>query len=122
MDREDCCLPYDLTNQKAKTEGYTHRATLQKKPPSGYVSIEVNYGKGNKDSKSGDSNIVVTVNEQRLYEKLPVGRYQIPAGIPVKIRAVNPFEKVSAEETVIVGIGQKKAVKLNLTRQASSNH
>ena len=90
----------------------THiKAALQPEPPMGYISIEV---------VNGGNDAVLTVNGQRLLEKTPITRYQIPAGIPVKIKAVNPYAKLAAETEVTVGVGQKKAVRLLLTRQPAS--
>lgn len=105
-------LPYDRPGERASLEGYVLKAALQPEPPMGYISIEV---------VNGGNDSVITVNGQRLLEKAPVTRYQIPAGIPVKIKAVNPYAKLAAETEVTVGVGQKKAVRLLLTRQPASS-
>lgn len=104
-------LPYDRPGERASLEGYVLKAALQPEPPMGYISIEV---------VNGGNDSVITVNGQRLLEKAPITRYQIPAGIPVKIKAVNPYAKLGAETEVTVGVGQKKAVRLLLTRQPAS--
>jgi serine/threonine-protein kinase len=98
-------LPYDRYKEVAPVEGYTLRATLQPKPPMGYISIDV---------VPSSPETIIYVNNQRLLEKPPVRRYQIAAGLPMKIRAVNPYSKLSAETEITVGVGQKRAVQLNL--------
>lgn len=102
-------LPYDHGEVRAtKEDGITIRRTLQPEPPMGYISINV---------INGGSDPVISVNGQRLTEKLPIPRYQVPAGIPVKIRVYNPITQLYAEETVTVGVGQKIPVRLILGRR-----
>lgn len=109
---KDEYLPYDRGEMKATTsEGVTIRATLQPEPPTGYISIDV---------INGGSEPVISVNGARLGEKPPVGRYPVPAGVPVKVRVYNPVNQLYAEETVIVGVGQKRAIRLFLGRTGQS--
>lgn len=103
-------LPYDRPNEVAPVDGYMLRAALQPKPPMGYISIDV---------VPSTPETIIYVNNQRLLEKPPIARYQIAAGIPTKIRAVNPYSKLAAEQEVTVGVGQKRAVQLILSRQAT---
>jgi len=105
-------LPYDRPTERSSLEGYVLKAALQPKPPMGYISIEVT---------NGSPETIIYVNNQRLLEKAPIARYQIAADLPVKIKAVNPYSKLTAEQEVTVGVGQKKAVRLIMTRQPASN-
>lgn len=101
-------LPYDRGEMKAtSSEGVTIRATLQPEPPTGYIGVDVINGGGDP---------VISVNGVRLAEKPPIQRYPVPAGVPVKIRVYNPVTQLYAEETVIVGVGQRRAVRLILGR------
>lgn len=101
-------LPYDRGEMKAtSSEGVTIRATLQPEPPTGYIGVDVINGGGEP---------VISVNGVRLAEKPPIQRYPVPAGVPVKIRVYNPLTQLYAEETVIVGVGQRRAVRLILGR------
>ncbi|MBX3016767.1 MAG: protein kinase [Bdellovibrionaceae bacterium] len=101
-------LPYDRGEMKAASaEGVTIRATLQPEPPTGYIGVDVINGGGEP---------VISVNGVRLAEKPPIQRYPVPAGVPVKIRVYNPLTQLYAEETVIVGVGQRRAVRLILGR------
>lgn len=109
--RKEGYLVYDRVGEQAGSDLYRLEATLQPEPPMGYVAIEV---------LGGGSEPVITVNGQRLQDKSQLSRYPVPAGVPVKIRATNPFAQVAAEETVTVGQSQKKAVRLILSRQGNT--
>ena len=109
---KDEYLPNDRGEVVATgSEGLTIRATLQAEPPGGYIGIEVIHG---------GSDPVVSVNGLNLSEKLPIQRYRVPAGVPVKIRAYNPASRLYAEETVTVGVGQKRQIRLILGRTGQS--
>ncbi|MFN7729995.1 MAG: protein kinase domain-containing protein [Bdellovibrio sp.] len=110
--RKEGYLTYDRVGEQAGSDLYRLEATLQPEPPMGFVSIEV---------VGGGSEPVVTVNGLRLQDKSQLGRYPVPAGVPVKIRAINPFAQAAAEQTVTVGQSQKKAVRLILSRQGQSS-
>lgn len=111
--RKDGFLTYDRPNERAGPGMYKLEATLQPEPPMGYISIEIVGG--------GSSDPIVTVNGQRLVDRSQFSRYPIPAGVPVTVKAVNPFAQVSAQETVTVGQSQKRAVRLILSRQSHGN-
>ncbi len=81
------------------------RATLQPIPKSASVSINL---------INGGLNPVLTVNGQRLNETLPVEHYTIPAGVPIKIQAHNPFTGASAEQTITVKQNERRRVELIL--------
>jgi PEGA domain len=105
-------LPYDKGELKTSTsEGVTVRATLQPEPPMGFIAIDI---------INGGSEPVLTVNGQRLSEKPPIQRYQVPAGLPVKVRAYNPISQLYAEETINVGVGQRKSIRLILGRTGNT--
>lgn len=109
---KDEYLPYDPGELKATgPEGFTLRATLQAKPPTGFVGIDV---------VNGGAEPVISVNGSRLNERPPISRYPVPAGIPVKIRVYNPVSQLYAEETIIVAAGQRRAVRLILGRTGQS--
>jgi serine/threonine-protein kinase len=110
--RKEGFLTYDRPNERAGLEIYRLEATLQPEPPMGFISIEV---------IGGGADPVVTVNGQRLDDKSQLTRYPVPAGVPVKVHALNPFARVAAEETVTVGQNQKKAVRLILSRQGNES-
>lgn len=110
---KDGFLTYDRPSERAGPDMYKLEATLQPEPPMGYISIEIVGG--------GSTDPIVTVNGQRLDDRQQFSRYPIPAGVPVVVKAVNPFAQVSAEETVTVGVSQKRAVRLILSRQGSGN-
>lgn len=111
--RKEGFLPYDRPAERAETQLYRLEATLQPEPPMGYISIEV---------VGGGVDPIVTVNGQRLEDRSQLGRYPVPAGVPVKVRAMNPFAQIAAEETITVGQSQKKAVRLILGRQGQNDN
>lgn len=109
---KDGYLPYDSGELKSNgTEPMTVRPTLQPEPPMGYISIEV---------INGGTDPVISVNNIRLSEKPPIQRYQVPASTPVKVRVYNPISQLYAEETVTVGVGRRKAIRLILGRTGQS--
>ena len=110
--RKDGYIIYDRPTEKAVADIYRLEAALQPEPPMGYLAIEV-YG--------GGADPIVTVNGQRIEDKSQLTRYPVPAGSPIKIRAVNPFAQAAAEETVTVGQSQKKSVRLILNRTAKGS-
>jgi serine/threonine protein kinase len=75
-------------------------ATLQK-AMTGYLDIEVS-----------PSTADIFVNGQKLVEKSPVARYPVPAGVPIRIRAVNPFSNTTDETVVTVKQDTVRPIKL----------
>ena len=110
---KDGFIRYERPNEKAGPGLYRFEATLQPEPPMGYVAIEV---------YNGGADPVITVNGQPLQDKSQLSRYAIPAGVPVRIRASNPFAQLSAEEVVTVGQSQKKTIKLYMSRQSQNGN
>ena len=111
---KDGYLPYDSGEvNPTGTDPLTIRSTLQPEPPMGYISIEV---------VNGGSDPIISVNGQRLTEKPPIQRYQVPASTPVKVRVYNPITQLSDEETVTVGVGRRKPVRLILGRTGKENN
>ena len=109
---KDGFIRYERPTEKAGPGLYRFEANLQPEPPMGYVAIEV---------YNGGADPVITVNGQPLNDKSQLSRYAIPAGVPVRIRASNPFAQMAAEEVVTVGQSQKKTIKLYMSRQANVN-
>ena len=72
------------------TEVEEIQATLQKSFV-GYVSIDVK-----------PSTADIYINGQKLAEKPPIERYAIPAGRPVRIKAVNPYTNTYDQQTITV--------------------
>ncbi|GIL18461.1 MAG: hypothetical protein BroJett040_22120 [Oligoflexia bacterium] len=105
----DGYLPYEMPSVKANPDGYTLKATMMPEPPSGYVTIEV---------FNGGVDPVITVNGVRLTEKPPIQNYKVPAGANVTIKAVNPYSNLQAQESFVIGQGQRKFVRLYLGRTA----
>ncbi len=108
---KDGYLPYTKT-EKIQKEGETIRASLQLNPTVGYIFIDV---------KNGGINPIIKVNNIQLSEKLPIKSYAVPAGIPIKIEASNPFTGLYAEETITVGQNQKKSINLILVKKRNAN-
>ena len=75
-------------------------ATLQK-ASTGYLSIEVT-----------PSTAEIYVNGQRLIDKSPIKRFPVPAGVPIRIRAVNHFSNSLDEAVVTVKQDSVKTIKL----------
>lgn len=96
--------------EKITTDGTTLKLNLQPPPPMGYVSINV---------VNGGTDPVVYINNQRVNQKPPIRFYGIPAGVPVKIRILNPFTQLAAEKVVTVNATEKKELTLILSREAS---
>ena len=101
---KDRYLPYEK-DMVANQDATTINATMMPSPKAGYLTIHVVAG--------GDSP-VIEINGQRLGEKPPVTNYPIPAGVPVVVRARNPFSGTSAEQTVTIQNNQKKTIELIL--------
>jgi hypothetical protein len=97
-------LPYER-DLVADRDAITYNATLQPLPQAGYLSISLVAG--------GDAP-VIEVNGQRLGEKPPIRNYPVPAGVPIVVRARNPFSNTYAEDTVIIGDNQKRSIELIL--------
>ena len=93
------------TVTKATNTASSIKATLQPAPRAAYIGIVV--------SNAG-ANPVVEVNGQRLHEKLPIDRYTIPAGVPVKVHAHNPFTGATDEQTINLQENEKRNVELIL--------
>jgi serine/threonine protein kinase len=90
---------------RADNNAYSVKATLQPAPRAAYIGIIV--------SNAG-ANPVLEVNGQRLHEKLPIDRYTIPAGVPVKIHAHNPFTGATDEQTINLQENEKRNIELIL--------
>lgn len=91
--------------ERITQNGTSIRATLERLPPMGYVSIS---------SPNSGLDPVVYINNQRVYQKLPILLYGIPSDRPTKIRISNPFVQASGETVVSVGANQKKEVSISL--------
>lgn len=90
---------------KVVQNGSTFTMTMQPAQKAAYLSINV---------ANGGLNTVIYVNGIRLGEKPPINKYAIPAGVPVRITAYDPFSKLSAEQIVRVEANEKKSVNLIL--------
>ena len=102
--KRDGYFPYE-TKLNANENALSHRATLQESIKTAYISLSV---------INGGPVPIVTINGQRLLEKLPLKSYAIPAGVPVIIKASNPFSKLSAEQTVFMTSNERKSIELVL--------
>jgi serine/threonine protein kinase len=90
---------------RAMQNGSTFTMSMQPAQKAGYISIAV---------PNGGLNTVIYVNGIRLGEKPPISRYAIPAGVPVKVTAYDPFRKLTSEQTITIEANQKKSVELIL--------
>jgi hypothetical protein len=61
------------------------------------------------------------VNDLPFDEKLPITRMAVRADRPLRIRAVNEFAQLAAEEIIIVRPDQHKEVNLILKRTSLNN-
>lgn len=110
---KDGFVPADIGDIKAhNTDLLKIRKVLQPEPPMGYISI---------DAVNAGSDPVISVNGRIVTEKLPIQRYQVPAGVPAVIRVTNPLAKVSAEQTITVQVGQKIPIRLILRPDRNAN-
>ncbi len=103
---KDRYLPYER-EMIADRDALTFTATMMPLPRAGYLTINV---------IAGGDNPLIEINGQRLGEKAPVTNYPIPAGVPVVVRARNPFSGTYAEQTVTIQNNQKKTIELILQR------
>ncbi|MGZ3796802.1 MAG: protein kinase domain-containing protein [Pseudobdellovibrionaceae bacterium] len=83
----------------------TFTMSMQPAQKAAYIAINV---------ANGGLKTVIYVNGILLGEKPPISKYAIPAGIPVRITAYDPFNKLSAEQVVKVEANQKKNIDLIL--------
>jgi serine/threonine-protein kinase len=97
-------LNYEKTIRAVQNSS-TFSMSMQPAQKAAYVAISV---------ANGGLKTVIYVNGILLGEKPPISKYAIPAGTPVKIRAYDPFYKLSAEQIVNVEANQKKTVDLIL--------
>lgn len=88
------------------TQGNSFNGTLQPYPKVAYVSIDILSG--------GGANPKLEINGQILSEKPPISRYTIPADIPVKIKATNPYTGATATKVITVNPFLKEHVELML--------
>lgn len=107
--RKDGFIPIEQDLRAINEEGITIIKTLQQEPPMGYISIDV---------VNGGADPIITVNNQKLIEKPPIGQIRVPANTPIKIRALNPFTNLYSEQTVSVDAGKKLNVRLILGRNS----
>ncbi len=103
---KDRYLPYER-DMIADRDAVTFSATMLPLPRAGYLTINI---------VAGGDNPMIEINGQRLGEKPPITNYPIPAGIPVVVRAHNPFSDTFAEQSVIIQNNQKKTIELILRR------
>ncbi len=103
---KDRYLPYER-DMIADRDALTFNATMLPLPRAGYLTINV---------VAGGDNPLIEINGQRLGEKPPITNYPIPAGIPVIVRARNPFSDTFAEQSVTIQNNQKKTIELILRR------
>ncbi len=103
---KDRYLPYER-DMIADNDAVTYSATMLPLPRAGYLTINV---------VAGGDNPMIEINGQRLGEKPPITNYPIPAGIPVVVRAHNPFSDTFAEQSVTIQSNQKKTIELILRR------
>ncbi|HEY8272032.1 MAG TPA: serine/threonine-protein kinase [Pseudobdellovibrionaceae bacterium] len=97
-------LPYEKTIRPVQNAS-TFSMSMQPAQKAAYIAITV---------ANGGLKTVIYVNGILLGEKPPISKYAIPAGIPVKVTAYDPFNKLSAEQVVKVDANQKKSVDLIL--------
>ncbi len=90
---------------RAMQNGSMFTMSMQPLQRAGYISIAV---------PNGGLNTVVYVNGIRLGEKPPITKYAIPAGMPVRVMAYDPFRKLSSEQIITIQADQKKSVELIL--------
>lgn len=109
--KKDNFLPYDREISITQ-DAFIIDATLQPATKMAYVSIRI---------RNGGENPVIEVNGRKLSEKLPIERYPIPSGIPIVVKATNPFTGTYAEQTITVGAEQKKTIDLVLTKMSPSH-
>jgi serine/threonine-protein kinase len=102
--KKDGYLNYE-TSATATGNAQSVKATLQPVPKAAYISVNL---------INGGANPVLEVNGQRLNERVPIEKYTIPAGVPVRIHAHNPFTGATAEQTITVEENQKKSIELIL--------
>ncbi len=103
---KDRYLPYER-DMIADRDAVTYNATMLPLPRAGYLTINI---------VAGGDNPMIEINGQRLGEKPPITNYPIPAGIPVVVRAHNPFSDTFAEQSVTIQNNQKKTIELILRR------
>jgi hypothetical protein len=104
---------YYERKERAVVNGYQVRASLLPAMKMGYLNLDI---------LNGGSNPVIIINGQRIEEKLPLVNYAVPAGVPVKIQAHNPFTGLTAEQVVKVPANQKIQVNLILSQRQPSSH
>lgn len=97
---------------RATENAYTLRATLIPREPMGFITINV---------KNGGSQPKLFVNDLPFDEKLPITRMAVRADRPLRIRAVNEFAQLGAEEIILVRPDQHKEVNLILKRTSLNN-
>ncbi len=102
--KKDGYLKYD-GSVTVTSNAQSIKATLQPMPQSAFISVNL---------INGGANPILEVNGQRLNEKIPIERYSIPANIPVRIRAHNPYTGASAEQTITIRENEKWNVELIL--------
>ncbi len=91
---------------RALTTGHQIKATLSALPKMGYLNLDlVNAGK----------NPVITINGQRITEKLPLRNYPVIANTSIRVEANNPFTALSDEHVFKVKPNERTQVRLILS-------
>ena len=98
---------YKYQSAKEYSGAASLNANMIPTPPMGYLNIYV---------ENGGENPVVSINGNRLSEKLPINQYAVPAGDEIEVSAINPFSQLSDSVKIKVSENKIQTIQLVLGR------
>jgi serine/threonine-protein kinase len=71
--------------------------------------------------ENGSSNTIIFINGMRIGEKPPIERFPVPAGVPIRVRAHDPYFNMSFEQTVTLEAEKRKTLNMILEVEPGKN-
>ncbi len=95
---------------------YTTHITAFKNEQEVFANLTpVRYGYLDINVVNAGIDTIISIDDLEIKDRPPITKRPVQAGKPIKIRAVHPFSNTSAEQTVTVGVDEKKTIDLILS-------
>lgn len=101
-------IPYELPAEKANPEGYYKVVSLLPEAASGWIKVEV---------VTPEPQSYLVINGRKLNQSIN-DEIKVPAGSIMTVKVINPISKMEGSDSVIVGAGEHKKVRIIINRAA----
>jgi len=101
-------IPYDLLSEKANPDGYHKIVSLLPEAASGWIQVE---------AISAEPQAYLVINERKLNQNIQ-DEIKVPAGSMITVKVINPISKMEGSQTIVVGAGERKRVRILINRAA----